>query len=448
MTGSDLPRIQLTGGTQVRSDTFSHGSPGRLRRRVSFLAATTAALLALAACGSDGGSSSLSGDFDGEINIGLLAALSGQAATRAEASVYGAEAAVNAINKSGGVKVGDKTYGLKLTVRNTQGDVTQATTEATGLVRDDGANILIQHGTSAETTAVAAYAASQSKLLFVGTSTLTPAGETGSEPWDQTFSTVLPAASVFPATINEVKLINPDVKTVALLLEDDPTGETYASLYADAFEAAGLDVVDTQYFPTTGTDFSAQLTAIKAKQPDVLFFGFIPEIDQTILHQADQLDVADLYSSGDSYQIATNAGGIDGQYLAIINGGSYGAETASTKQRKSLGDEITKANGSGDAIDPTWSYYSVGAYATIMDLKKAIESAGTFEDVDAIKDALGDVKVDLASGETFAYDLETHQPKPEGFLLDSVLVDGRNTLKFITVNSDGTKIIAQREEDQ
>lgn len=435
----------------MRSDTFTHTARGRRRSRVSLLAAVTAALLGLASCSSDGGgggSTSSGGDFDGEINIGMLAALSGQAASRATASVYGAEAAVNAVNDGGGVKVGDKTYGLKLTVRNTQGDVTQATTEATGLVRDDGANFLIQHGTSAETTAVAAYAASQSKLLFVGTSTLTPAGEPGSKTWDQTFSTVLPAASVFPATINEVKVVKPDVKTVALLLEDDPTGQTYASLYADAFKAAGLDVVDTRYFPATGTDFTAQLTAIKALQPDVLFFGFIPEIDQTILHQADQLGVADLYSSGDSYEIATNAGGIDSQYLAIINGGSYGADTASTAERKAMGAEITDANGSGDPIDPTWSYYSVGTYATILDLKAAIESAGTFEDVDAIKEALGTVNVDLASGENFAYDLDTHQPKPEGFLLDSVLVDGGKTVKYITVDSTGSKIVAQREEDQ
>jgi branched-chain amino acid transport system substrate-binding protein len=67
-------------------------------------------------------------------------------------------------------------------------------------------------------------------------------------------------------------------KTVAIFFSNEPYGKGCAGLFTKFFEKHGIKVVDTESFMRGSRDFKAQLTKIKAANPDFLFIpGYTPE---------------------------------------------------------------------------------------------------------------------------------------------------------------------------
>ncbi len=67
-------------------------------------------------------------------------------------------------------------------------------------------------------------------------------------------------------------------KTVAIFFSNEPYGKGCAALFTKFFEKHGIKVVATESFMRGSRDFKAQLTKIKAANPDFLFIpGYTPE---------------------------------------------------------------------------------------------------------------------------------------------------------------------------
>lgn len=67
-------------------------------------------------------------------------------------------------------------------------------------------------------------------------------------------------------------------KTVGILFSNEPYGKGCAELFTKFFEKNGIKVVATESFMRGSRDFKAQLTKIKAANPDILFIpGYTPE---------------------------------------------------------------------------------------------------------------------------------------------------------------------------
>jgi branched-chain amino acid transport system substrate-binding protein len=67
-------------------------------------------------------------------------------------------------------------------------------------------------------------------------------------------------------------------KTVAIFFSNEPYGKGCAALFTKSFEKHGIKVVATESFMRGSRDFKAQLTTIKAANPDILFIpGYTPE---------------------------------------------------------------------------------------------------------------------------------------------------------------------------
>ena len=67
-------------------------------------------------------------------------------------------------------------------------------------------------------------------------------------------------------------------KTVAIFFSNEPYGKGCAELFTKFFEKHGIKVVATESFMRGSRDFKAQLTKIKATNPDILFIpGYTPE---------------------------------------------------------------------------------------------------------------------------------------------------------------------------
>jgi len=102
------------------------------------------------------------------------------------------------------------------------------------------------------------------------------------------------------------------LKTVAVVDDRTAYGQGVAGVFKTA-QAKGMQVVDEQFTNDKATDFSAILTAIKAKNPDAIFYGGLDPQAGPMLRQMEQLGMTNVkFLGGDGIcttEIAKLSGG-------------------------------------------------------------------------------------------------------------------------------------------
>ena len=103
------------------------------------------------------------------------------------------------------------------------------------------------------------------------------------------------------------------LKRVAIIDDRTAYGQGVAEVFKRTALAKGMQVVDEQFTNDKATDFMSILTAIKAKNPDAIFFGGMDPQAGPMLRQMEQLGMANVrYFGGDGIctaEIAKLAGG-------------------------------------------------------------------------------------------------------------------------------------------
>jgi branched-chain amino acid transport system substrate-binding protein len=95
------------------------------------------------------------------------------------------------------------------------------------------------------------------------------------------------------------------LKTVAIIDDRTAYGQGVAEVFTNTAKAKGMTVVDTQFTNDKAVDFMAILTAVKAKNPDAIFFGGMDPQAGPMLRQMEQLGLTkQKYFGGDG--ICTN----------------------------------------------------------------------------------------------------------------------------------------------
>ena len=90
------------------------------------------------------------------------------------------------------------------------------------------------------------------------------------------------------------------LKTVAIIDDRTAYGQGVAEVFKKTAMAKGMTVVDEQYTNDKATDFMAILTAIKAKNPDAIFYGGMDPQAGPMLRQMEQLGLSKTkYFGGD-----------------------------------------------------------------------------------------------------------------------------------------------------
>jgi branched-chain amino acid transport system substrate-binding protein len=216
----------------------------------------------------------------GTVPVGAIEILSGPNATYGIAIRAGLELALDEINVQG-VLGGKK---IALTVEDSAADKDQAINAARKLIGRDKVIAIIGPTISNEMFAVGPVA-NERGIPIVGTST-TAVGITAIGPF--VFRTSLPEADVIPVTLK--KAVARGVKSIALLYaNDDAFSKSGFDVMKAAAEKAGLNIVATESFGSKDTDFSAQLTKIKALKPDAVGISALVEPTSGVLLQARQL---------------------------------------------------------------------------------------------------------------------------------------------------------------
>ncbi|MGI4953564.1 MAG: ABC transporter substrate-binding protein [Janthinobacterium lividum] len=216
----------------------------------------------------------------GPVQIGAIEILSGPNAAYGTAIKAGLELALDEINQKG-VLGGRK---IQLTVEDSAANKDQAINAARKLIGRDKVVTVIGPTLSNEMFAVGPVV-NDRKIPVIGTST-TAVGITELGPY--VFRTSLPESDVIPVTLAYAKARG--VKTIALMYaNDDAFSKSGFDTMKAAAEKAGLTILTIEAFSGKDTDFSAQLTKIKALKPDAVGISALVEPVSGVMLQARQL---------------------------------------------------------------------------------------------------------------------------------------------------------------
>ena len=249
-------------------------NPAALARSLSRLSPIAAALAAAALS-----TAALAAD----IKLGAAEALSGPAGQYGQSIKNGLQLAVDEINAGGGIK-GNK---LVLQLEDEQGKKEQAIDVFKKLIFQD--KVLMSFGPTLSNSAQAADPIAQgAKMVVFGTSN-TADGITSIG--DYVFRNSVTEADVLPETLR-VAAKHANVKKVAVLYgNDDVFTKSGYDAFKKALETLNIPVTTTETFAKGDVDFKAQLTKIKASNPDAIVLSALIAEGAPIMVQARQLGI-------------------------------------------------------------------------------------------------------------------------------------------------------------
>ena len=161
-----------------------------------------------------------------------------------------------------------------------------------------------------------------------------------------------------------------ELKGKSIVTIDDRTayGQGVAEEFAKAVKASGGKIEDQQFTTDKATDFTAILTAIKAKKPDVIFYGGMDAVAGPMIRQMKQLGINAKFMGGDgicSAELPKLAGGAmaDGQVVCAEAGGVEGQQKVGMDKFK---EDFKKKFGTDVQIYAPYVYDAVNVMVAAM----------------------------------------------------------------------------------
>ncbi len=243
--------------------------------------------------------------FGDEVVVGFMVPLTKKGASYGVQSRAATEVAVEEINAAGGIS------GRKLTVitKDSEGDNALAIQLARQLIDKD--QVVAIHGPqwSAETEAVFPICERSKILCFSPTATKPGV----SAPYSWAFRNTVDENFLVPQTLKWVKDNYPWVKTAAILsdIKDAYSKSLGHDTFRPKLKEFGIEVVEDVDYVTGDTDFSAHITKIKAKNPDMIAIGGTWVESANIIKEAEKQGLKVLWVGGVGFgnaRLAENTG--------------------------------------------------------------------------------------------------------------------------------------------
>jgi branched-chain amino acid transport system substrate-binding protein len=253
------------------------------KQRTKRLVLTAAALLlgATTACNAPGSSSSAPESAGGPFKIAVVDAQSGQLSSLGAWEWKGAKLAADEWNAKGGIN-GRK---IQLELFDDQGDPTVGTNLARKIA-SEGFVAMIGTAESAVTVAMIP-TLQQSKIPNI-TSGQSPAIAATKSPFAFYNG---PTSNTYDETLAKYLVDEKGAKKIALISNNGSFGKGERDAFTKALTDRGVTPVDDQVVTTDQKDFSAALTSIRQKAPDVLFVGSEEVEAGLIVKQARELGI-------------------------------------------------------------------------------------------------------------------------------------------------------------
>ena len=339
-----------------------------------------------------------------DIKLGVAEALSGGAAQYGVSIRNGFQLAADEINAAGGIN-GDK---LQLVIEDEQGKKEEAINVFKKLIFQD--KVLMVFGPTLSNSAQAADPIAQAaKVVAFGTSN-TADGITSIG--DYVFRNSVTEADVLPETI-KMAVKKSGIKKVAVMYgNDDVFTKSGYDNFKKALEDLKIPVTTTETFAKGDVDFKAQLTKIKAGNPDAIVLSALVAEGAPIMVQARQLGLTVPFiggngmNSGQVFDLAREKS--DGLYV----GSPWSASNAIAENTKFIKAYNDKYKAAPDQF-AAQAYDAL--YITSQALKQVKLSGNLAADRSAVRDALPNAKWTGATG-AFQFRRATDRAgKPAGY---------------------------------
>jgi branched-chain amino acid transport system substrate-binding protein len=247
-----------------------------------------------------------------EIVIGEFGSLTGTTATFGISTKNGIDMAIDEINKAGGL-LGKQ---VRVIVEDDQGKPEEAQTVVTKLINKDQVVALLGEVASSRTMAAAPVAQQNGIPLISPSSTNPKVTQIGDYIFRVCFIDPFQGFVMAKFATNTLK-----IKNVAILRDiknDYSVG--LADVFVANFKKMGGNIVANESYSEGDTDFSAQLTSIKSRNPEAVFLpGYYTEVG-LVARQAKSLGLTVPFLGGDGWDspklIEIGGAAVNGSYYS------------------------------------------------------------------------------------------------------------------------------------
>ena len=264
------------------------------------------------------------------VKIGHVGPTSGAIAHLGKDNENGARLAIEELNAKG-VTIGGKKAKFELLAEDDGADPKQGTAAAQKLV-DSKVNGVIGHLNSGTTIPA-------SKIYSdAGIPQISPSA-TNVKYTRQGYKTafrVVADDGGLGGTLGRYAIETLKGKSIAVIDDRTAYGQGVADEFEKGVKSKGGSIVGREFTNDKATDFTAILTSLKAKNPDIVFFGGMDAVAGPMLRQMKQLGISAKFMGGDgvcSGELPKLAAGTmaDGQVVCAEAGGIDPKDTAAVK---------------------------------------------------------------------------------------------------------------------
>ena len=228
------------------------------------------------------------------VKLGHVAPMSGAQASYGKDNENGARMAIEELNAQG-VTIGGKKIKFELMAEDDAADPKQGTAAAQKLCDSKVAGV-IGHLNSG-TTIPASKVYNDCGIPHVTGAATNP---NLTKPGYKTTFRIISNDNALGAGLAAYAHDTLKLKSVAIIDDRTAYGQGVANVFKKVAGELGMKVVDEQFTTDKATDFMAILTAIKAKNPDAIFFGGMHPQAAPMLRQMEQLGMNNVkYFGGD-----------------------------------------------------------------------------------------------------------------------------------------------------
>lgn len=338
----------------------------------------------LSGCGGKTGGAVSSGAKNAA-KIGFTAALTGGAAAYGKSEEEGVRLAVEEINKKGD-------FPIDLLVEDTKA-VPADSMNATKKLIQEKVSMIIGPMTSNEAKAagpIIQNAKVPSLEISVTAENITDIG-------DCIFRNSVPESKNIPQTVKKThKLLG--YKTAAILYAHDNEQHVTAQKYFQkTMEEEGVQVIDVETFGSKDSEYSAQLTNIQHRAPDVIVVCSYYQEGSRILKKMREMGM-DQPVLGDNGFVSPELGKMAGAAADNVYVSSMWSADRKDEKVQKFVENYTKAYGRAP------DQFAASAYDGVYMAMDAMQRAGTTTDHKKIRDALAQMKDFKGVCGTFSFD--------------------------------------------
>lgn len=345
------------------------------------------------------------------VKIGMNLEMTGEIPAVGASSKNAAELFFDSLNEKGGVELKDGPKKVSLVVRDNGAKADQAASVAQQLISSQGVVAMI--GPNSSACAIPAGEIAESlKCVMIS-------------PWSTNPKTTLdqesgaPKRYVFRGCFTDpfqaivlAKFATNDLgaKKAAVLYDvssEAPLGQ--ATLFRDTFTAAGGEIVAFETFTTGDKDFSAQLTNIRAAEPDIIFLPTYYNDVPLIAQQARRLGLDATLLGSDAWSspeiIKLGGADVDGSYFC----NHFSTQIATDEAKKFIADYTAKYGQAPDDV-AALTFDSCGL------ITEALKNAGR-ADREAVREALAQIREFKGVTGTFRFEPGSGDPLKSAVVL-------------------------------